>query len=189
MKPERADRVDVVPLTLPRANECVTAWHRHHSALPGGFAWFCVGAVVNGALVGAAIAGRPTNRNNDDGQTVEVLRIASNGAMNVCSALLGACARAARAIGARRVITYTLDDETGASLRGAGWQREADGITSWWTHAGARTPAVDRDHMRKQKVRWGLRFRDAVPYAATTAANDGQPSAQLALVGTKETAT
>jgi hypothetical protein len=162
-------QVHVVPLTLPSANALVTTLHRHHAALPGGFAWFCVGAVVEGELVGCAIAGRPTNRNNDDGQTVEVLRVATDGTANTPSALLGACARAAKAIGARRIITYTLDSESGVSLKGAGWIREADGITSWWTHPGAdgngRVPAVDRPHMAEAKVRWGLEFRPAVEYA------------------------
>jgi hypothetical protein len=164
-------QVTVVPLTLPAANQLVGSLHRHHAPLPGGFAWFCVGAVVEGVLVGCAIAGRPTNRNNDDGQTVEVLRVATDGTPNSPSALLGACARAAKAIGARRVITYTLDSESGVSLKGAGWKREADGITSWWTHPGAdgngRVPAVDRPHMAQEKVRWGLEFREApVDYTA-----------------------
>lgn len=140
MSTDAQPRILVVPLTLPRANAAVVRWHRHHAALPGGFAWFCVGAIADGLLVGAAIAGRPTNRNNDDGQTVEVLRVATDGTPNACSALLGACGRAGRAIGARRVITYTLDSETGASLRGAGWVLESSGIESWWTHKGSRTP-------------------------------------------------
>jgi hypothetical protein len=109
-------------------------------------------------LVGAAIAGRPTNRNNDDGMTVEVLRLATDGTPHAPSALLGACRRAARAIGAARCITYTLDNESGSSLRGAGWVREADGIESWWTHTGSRTPAVTRDHMDTRKVRWAVHF-------------------------------
>ena len=169
MKQEGQERVDIVPLTLPVANAAVDAWHRHHAALPGGFAWFCVGAVVNGKLVAVAIAGRPTNRNNDDGQTVEVLRVASDGTPNTCSAVMGAVGRAARAIGARRVITYTLETEPGSSLRGVGWVREADGITSWWTAGTSRTVAVDREHMSVGKVRWALNIRDAVPYAIPTA--------------------
>lgn len=156
--------VDVVPLTLPTANRAVTEWHRHHAPIPGGFAWFAVGAVVDGMLVGAAIAGRPTNRNNDDRVTVEVLRLATDGTENACSALLGACARAAKAIGAERCITYTLDAEGGASLRGAGWVMEAEGITSWWTHTGTRTPAVARPHMDARKVRWAVHFRPRPTY-------------------------
>lgn len=157
-------QVSVVPTTLPRANDYVGRFHRHHAPLPGGFAWFCLAAISTGEVVGVAIAGRPTNRNNDDGQTVEVLRVATDGTPNAPSALLGACARAARAMGAARCITYTLDTESGQSLRGAGWALEANGIESWWTHAGSRTPAVTRDHHDISKVRWAVHFRDAIAY-------------------------
>lgn len=170
------DLVHVVPLTVPVANKAVAAWHRHHAPIPGGFAWFCLGAVVAGQLRGVAIAGRPTNRNNDDRQTVEVLRVASDGTPNVCSALLGACGKAGRAIGARRVITYTLDEETGSSLRAVGWTREADGITSWWTHKGAdgngRAAAVERDHMKQTKVRWALNIREPIAYELPDVLNE-----------------
>ena len=160
---EGQSEITVIPLTLPAANAAVSRWHRHHAPIPGGFGWWCVGALVDGTLRGVAIAGRPTNRNNDDGQTVEVLRVATDGTPNACSALLGACARAARAIGARRIITYTLSSESGASLRGAGWQCEcADTGRSWWTHEGTRTPAVKREHMGEHKARWSIHFRDAV---------------------------
>lgn len=153
----------VVPITLPIANKYVEKWHRHHAKLPGGFGWFCVAAVTDeGRVCGVAIAGRPTNRNNADGQTVEVLRIATNGHRNACSFLAGACARAAKAVGAHRCITYTLDEESGSSLRGAGWTMEKRGIKSWWTHSGTRKAAVDRPHMKKSKVRWGVHFRDPV---------------------------
>lgn len=156
------ERVVIVPTTLPKANAVVGRLHRHHAPLPGGFAWFCCAAVVNGDVVGVAIAGRPTNRNNDDGQTVEVLRVATDGTPNACSALLGACARAAQAVGAWRCITYTLDNESGTSLRAVGWERQADGIQSWWTHKGTRTPAVTRDHHGVGKVRWAKEFRELV---------------------------
>lgn len=154
--------LQIVPLTLPKANGFVRRLHRHHAPLPGGFAWFCIGVVCDGELVGAAIAGRPTNRNNDDGQTVEVLRVATDGTRNAPSALLGACARAAKAIGAARCITYTLESEGGGSLRAAGWIREQDGIESWWTHAGSRTPAVTRAHHDEKKVRWAVHFREPI---------------------------
>ena len=160
--------VEIVPLTVPAANALVTQLHRHHAPIPGGFAWFCCGAVVDGTLRGCAIAGRPTNRNNDDRQTVEVLRLATDGTPNACSALLGACVRAARAIGAARILTYTLVSEPGVSLRGAGWElEESDTGRSWWHHAGTRAPAVDREHLTVSKQRWGLRLRSPIPYAAT----------------------
>jgi hypothetical protein len=61
--------------------------------------------------VAAAICGRPTNRNNDDGQTVEVIRLASDGTRNACSFLYGASARVAREMGASLILTYTLESE------------------------------------------------------------------------------
>jgi hypothetical protein len=156
-------RIDIIPITLPTANRYVTKWHRHHAPIPGGFAWWACAAVANGQIVGIAIAGRPTNRNNDDGQTVEVLRVATNGTSNAPSALLGACARAAKAIGARRILTYTLTTEGGASLRGAGWVLECEDVgKSWWAHTGTRTPAVQRDHLAIPKARWGLTWRERI---------------------------
>ena len=173
-------RLRVVPLTVPVANRCIQLWHRHHAPLPGGFAWFCVGVVADGGIVGAAVAGRPTNRNNDDRLTVEVLRVATDGTPNACSALLGACARAARALGAARIITYTLTDESGASLRGAGWRQEcADTGKSWWTHPGTRPAAVEREHMGKHKARWGLTLAPRVTY--TEPAEPRETDAQACL--------
>jgi hypothetical protein len=161
VKYKDSPKVQVIPLTLPQANVVIEKIHRHHGKLPGGFAWFAVGAVVEGNIVGVALAGRPTNRNNDDGQTVEVQRVATDGAQNACSALYGACARAAKAIGAARIITYTLESEPGGSLRASGWVKEKDGIKSMWTHpSNTRTKAVDRPHMKEQKVRWAKHFRE-----------------------------
>ncbi len=155
-------RLRVIPLTFPKANECVRLWHRHHAPLPGGFAWYCLGAVSGDVIVAAAICGRPTNRNNDDGQTVEVLRLSSDGTPNPCSFLLGSAARVAREMGAARIITYALEDETGSSLRAAGWNSDKDGIESWWTHKGSRTPAVNRPHMGSRKTRWSVWFREPI---------------------------
>ena len=150
--------VRVVPVTLPVANGYVSSLHRHHAPIPAGFVWFCVGAISNGRMCGVAIAGRPTNRNNDDKFTVEVLRVATDGTEHAPSALLGACARAAKAIGAERCITYTLEQESGASLRGAGWVAEKSGITSSWMKGTSRRTAVYRDHMNEKKVRWAVHF-------------------------------
>jgi hypothetical protein len=175
-------RITIVPVTLPVANRYVAELHRHHAPIPGGFGWFCIAAVADGTVRGVAIAGRPTNRNNDDGQTVEVLRVAADGTPNVPSALLGACTRAAKAIGAARIITYTLESESGSSLRASGWVREADGITSWWAKGYSRTRAVDRPHMAEGKVRWGLTFRKPVEYAHTvTTEADPAPEGQGSL--------
>lgn len=174
-------KIHVVPLTLVWANRYVSQWHRHHEPIPGHFAWFSIGAIADGTVRGAAIAGRPTNRNNDDGQTVEVLRVATDGTPNAPSALLGACRRAASAMGAARVVTYTLDEETGASLRGAGWVREADGIVSKWHRSQQRPPSVYREHLGSTKVRWAVTFREPIPYAHVV--DNAAPLAQDDLFG------
>ena len=111
----------LVPVSLAQANEHVAHWHRHNQPVPG--AKFCVGAAdESGVLRAVAIAGRPVARHFDDGDTIEVVRVASDGARNACSMLYGACQRAAFALGYRRVITYTRAEEGGASLRGSGWK-------------------------------------------------------------------
>lgn len=178
-------KVRIVPLTLPVANRIVDRIHRHHAAIPGGFAWWACGAIVDSKIVGAAIAGRPTNRNNDDRQTVEVLRVATDGTPNAPSALLGACARCADAIGAWRIITYTLSTEAGASLRGAGWICEdANTGRSWWGHAGSRAAAVDREHFAVGKARWVKRFR-AEPFCVEY--DEIQPIEAATLFGSSPT--
>lgn len=68
------------------------------------------------------IAGRPIAKEYDDGQTVEVARVSSDGTKNATSMLYAALTRAAFALGYRRVITYTQADESGSSLRAAGWR-------------------------------------------------------------------
>ena len=53
------------------------AFVRHNLPTVGGK--FAVGAAVDGKLVGVAIAGRPVARRLDDGKTLEVLRVCTDG--------------------------------------------------------------------------------------------------------------
>lgn len=121
----------IEPTTLRRANEYVTAHHRHNKAVRG--CRFCLRVVdEEGVEHGYAIVGRPLARMLDDGLTAEVLRVCTQGKSNAASMLLSACARAWRAMGGRRLVTYTRADEPGTSLRAAGWV--VDGSTraeSW----------------------------------------------------------
>jgi hypothetical protein len=115
----------VVPITLRQANAYVVQHHRHHKPGPG--AKFAIGVCDEvGALRGVAIVGRPKARSYDDGLTAEVNRTCTDGCRNANSALYGAAWRVARAMGYRRLITYTQEGESGASLRGAGWLRVRD---------------------------------------------------------------
>jgi hypothetical protein len=114
-------RLHLVPVTWRDAAAFTADWHRHHAPPPG--MKFAVGAADEaGVLVGVAITGRPVARHLDDGYTLEVTRLTTDGTPNTCSLLYGACWRAARALGYRRLVTYTQRGETGASLRAAGWR-------------------------------------------------------------------
>lgn len=113
-------KLDIVPVSQREANAFVQLHHRHHDAVRG--AKFCVGVALAGEVVGVAIVGRPVARNFDDGWTLEVNRTCTDGTANANSALYAAAWRAARALGYRRLVTYTQAGESGASLRGAGWR-------------------------------------------------------------------
>ncbi|MFD4401029.1 XF1762 family protein [Kitasatospora sp. NPDC058478] len=114
----------ITPLGFREACEAVERLHRHHRR-PRGHK-FSIGVAAGTELVGVAIIGRPVARAFDDGWTLEVTRLATDGTPNSCSALYGAAWRAARACGYRRMITYTHASEPGTSLRAAGWRRVGD---------------------------------------------------------------
>ncbi|MGW4543279.1 XF1762 family protein [Streptomyces chartreusis] len=99
--------------------------HRHHDA-PQGHQFSLGVCTGDGRLVGVAIVGRPVSRHFDNGLTIEVTRLATDGTPNACSALYAAAWRTARSAGYRRAITYTQDGESGTSLRAAGWRKVAD---------------------------------------------------------------
>lgn len=99
--------------------------HRHH-ARPQGHKFSIAVHTDDGARVGVAIVGRPVARAFDDGLTLEVTRLATDGTANACSALYAAAWRTAKNSGHLRLITYTQGGESGASLRGAGWRKVAD---------------------------------------------------------------
>jgi len=118
-------------LTRQQAGEFIRIHHRHHGNVAG--YKFCVGA-VNGdnQLVAVAIAGRPVSRILDDGKTLEVTRLCTDGTANACSFLYSRCARIAKEMGYRRIITYILESEGGTSLKATGWKDEGQaGGGSW----------------------------------------------------------
>jgi len=139
----------VVPLTLREARAFVAAHHRHHRPPQGGL--FAVGAAIDGTVVGACIVGRPVARMLDDGWTAEVVRLCTTGERNACSMLYGAAWRAARALGWRRLVTYTLAEEGGASLRAAGWRIVGEAGGGSWSRR--ERPRVDT-HPTQPKLRW-----------------------------------
>lgn len=144
----------IVPVSLEQANAFVVRWHRHHSGVTGHK--FSLGLMYDmesgtDELVGVAIVGRPVSRMLDDGWTLEVYRVATNVVKDACSALYGACRRATFALGYKKLVTYTLIEEPGTSLRAAGWKclGEAGG-GSWSRPSRLRT----NDHPLQTKIRW-----------------------------------
>lgn len=114
----------LVPMTLRKANDFVAEHHRHNGRTARNGGKWSAGVAVDGKLVGVAIVGNPLSATLMDGWTAEVLRVCTVEAApkGTCSMLYQACWRAWRAMGGRRLITYTLQSESGASLRGANWR-------------------------------------------------------------------
>ena len=133
--------LQIVPVSFTAACEFVEQWHRHHSP-PVGHKFSLGVADGKGVLRGVAIVGRPVSRHFDNGQTLEVNRTATDGTPHVNSMLYGAAWRAARALGYRRLITYTQAEEPGASLRAAGWRvvAERPARPGWTTPSRPRDP-------------------------------------------------
>jgi hypothetical protein len=129
---------EIVPLGLREARQYVAAHHRHNEP-PRGHK-FSIGLQRDGVLVGVVIAGRPVARGADDGRTLELLRLTTEGDRNACSRLYSAACRAAFAMGYRRVITYTLSTEAGTSLVAAGFRDDGTtGNRGDWQHVGPRS--------------------------------------------------
>mgnify|MGYP007071591528 CR=1 FL=1 len=115
-----SDRLALVTIGLDEANEFVAHHHRHHRPVVGHK--FSMGAALGETIVGVVVVGRPVSRHRDDGVTLEVTRLCTDGTRNACSFLYGAAARAAFALGYKRIGTYILASENGASLRASGWR-------------------------------------------------------------------
>lgn len=144
----------VIPLDLDEANDVIRKWHRHHKPVPG--AKFAIGVADDDRVCGAAIIGRPVARKVDRRVYAEIVRVCTDGTHNACSKLYGAARRAALAMGYQLVVTYTLPEEGGASLRAAGFRCEGEAGGSgamWGTRAGREQLAVGSD-LVGGKLRW-----------------------------------
>lgn len=115
-------KFEATPIELSVANQFVASLHRHHD--PVHRDKFRVGAKYEGNLVGVVQVGRPVSRYLDDGKTLEVVRLCTNGTKDCCSFLYSKAARIAKEMGYEKIITYILVSESGASLKAAGWHEE-----------------------------------------------------------------
>lgn len=151
-------KLRAVPMTLAEANAFVANFHRHNKPVAG--ARFSIGASDGADLVGVAIVSRPVARmlQAQGGEVAEVTRccVRDDAPKGACSFLYAACWRAWRAMGGLRLVTYTLQSESGASLRGAGWRviAELAGAkgAGWTNRAGREWQPVTG----QAKVRWEI---------------------------------
>jgi hypothetical protein len=146
----------VVPIELKEANAFIAAMHRHHQPVIGHR--FSIGVVDDdGVLHGVCVVGRPVARLAGHPRDVaEVTRLATDGSDNACSMLYGSAARAAKAMGFRRIQTYTLPSEGGASLRASGWVDEGAAGGGQWKHTDGKPRRTDQP--TDIKTRWAKTF-------------------------------
>lgn len=143
--------LSITPIDFTEANAFVEKFHRHHKPMQG--CKFCVAVSSGDKVVGVAIVGRPVARLLDDGWTLEVNRCCTDGTKNACSMLYSAAWRAAKALGYMRLITYTLPEEGGASLRASNWR--CLGLRGGGNWNVKSRPRIDTDELlRGQKLLW-----------------------------------
>ena len=159
--------LEIRPISIAKANAYVEQYHRHHGKKTG--CRFAIAVYDSDQLHGVAICSNPVARNADDGLTLEVSRLCTDGTPNACSMLYGACARIAKDMGFKKIQTYILRHEGGASLKASGWICEGEtGAVSWMHNASQRT--IHRNKYKQltlfpekkppeeMKVRWARYF-------------------------------
>lgn len=159
----------LVPLSQRQARAFISDHHRHSRPDRGDV--IRVGLELVGELIGVATAGRPKGPGLQDGYTLEVTRNCTVGHENACSCLYGAIARAAKALGYRRLYTYTLESESGASPRAAGFVQDALlAERDWSTESGRDRYSEDLFGMRRSppgsKIRWRRDLAQAPKWVA-----------------------
>lgn len=141
--------LELQPISYAEACAFIAHHHSHHLP-PQGWKW---GIAVNDGtgVVGVVTVGRPVARHLDNGWTLEVTRCCTDSTPHVASKLYAAAWRAARALGYRRLITFTLVTEAGTSLYAAGWR--VVGQTAGGSWSCPSRPRVDK-HPLGPKVLW-----------------------------------
>jgi hypothetical protein len=147
--------VKAVPLDIAEANAFIASFHRHNKPVVG--AKFAFGASVGDRLVGVVTVGRPVARKLDDGFTAEVTRccVLDDAPKGTPSFLYSRAWRAWAAMGGQKMVTYTLQTESGASLRGAGWR--VIGQSPGWAEGKGWTTRPGREWQSatgQAKFRW-----------------------------------
>ena len=138
----------IVPITFRYAQQFVKDYHRHNPNVVG--CKFAIGCQGDDGIVGVAICGRPVSRHLDDGKTLEINRVCTDGTRNACSMLYGACCRIAREMVYQKIITYTLQSEDGTSVKASNFTCDGEAGGTHWTGARNRGQNIPYE----MKVRW-----------------------------------
>lgn len=141
--------LEIVPITQAEAKVFIKEHHRHHNPSVGSI--FNVACAREGKIIGVAMVGRPVARGLDDGWTIEVTRLCTDGTRNACSKLYAATRKIGRALGYRKIVTYILETEKGTSLKAAGWKCVAKTFGGSWNCESR--PRVDK-HPTQRKLRF-----------------------------------
>lgn len=140
--------MEIRPISFASACDFINQNHRHHKATVG--CKFCLSLYDNEKLVGVAVCGRPVSRHLDDGTACEINRLCTNGTRNACSMLYGACCRVAKEMGYKKIITYILESENGASLKASNFQCDGVAGGTHWTGERNRGQKIPYE----MKTRW-----------------------------------
>jgi len=141
--------LELQPITLREASAFIKRHHRHHRPPQG--AKFSIGVSDGERVVGVVVVGRPVSRHLDNGWTAEVTRCCTDGTKHAASKLYAAAWRAARAMGYKKLITYTLASENGTSVKAAGWRIVGEAGGGSWSRTDR--PRIDT-HPIGQKMLW-----------------------------------
>ena len=79
----------------------------------------------------------------------------TDGTYNACSMLYGACCRVAKEMGYKKIITYILESENGASLKASNFTCEGKAGGVKWN--GIRDTGQSYPH--EMKTRWSRRLK------------------------------
>ena len=145
--------MEIKPITLKQASDFIYVHHRHHRPTVGHK--FSIGLFDGDKMVGCAVCGRPVSRHLDDGLTLEVNRLCTDGTPNACSMLYGAASRVAKEMGYHTIITYILQSENGASLKASNFVCEGVAGGTHWTGKRNRNQPIPSE----MKTRWSKKLR------------------------------
>lgn len=144
----------IKPVTFRAACDFISLHHRHHTPTVG--CKFCIGLYDKEVLIGVAVCGRPVSRHLDDGLTCEINRLCViDGYYNACSMLYGASCRIAKEMGYKKIITYILESENGASLKASNFVCDGKAGGTHWTGIRNRGQSIPSE----MKTRWSRELR------------------------------